>query len=162
GKFERKYEAICQLLNIKIEQHVSSIKKQLAKPMDELIAAGYLRSWSIASLPGVFSKRFKIVLVHGPLFTEEIEEGDQERDLPPSEHDLLGPEEITHYTQQLVELDIWPNEAAKLARRLKRGEWTRALRIIDFARATIEGGAIQNPGGFLADLLRADRKAPVE
>lgn len=163
GKFERLYEPLCKLLNIKVEPNPASIRKQLTAPFKELAEAGYIKSWAIEKAGGVFTKRFKIVFVHGPAFKDhpDLPYDDLESvdDLGGSQ--TLSADETRFYVQRLQEHGIWASEARKLARNLTREEWVRALRIIDYVDTQIDAREVQNKAGLLADLLRSDRREPI-
>jgi hypothetical protein len=66
GAFEKRYSEICQVLNIKIYQYASDIKRFFGRSLDELVANGYLAGWEITKTAD--EKDFKIVLRHGHKF----------------------------------------------------------------------------------------------
>lgn len=66
GAFEKRYDELCQYLNIKQYQHLSKIKEKLSPGLDELVACGYLASWKLDTTSG--DKSYKVILRHGKKF----------------------------------------------------------------------------------------------
>jgi hypothetical protein len=74
GVFEKRYEELCQYLNIKQYGPISLIKKQLAPSLDELTSSGYLASWAVEQTSAQLVKKnvsYKIVFHHGPKFFQD-------------------------------------------------------------------------------------------
>ena len=71
GRFEKSYTDLCQLLNIRQYQHQSKIREVLGPSLDELVAAGYLRTWSIDRR--TLGNDFKVAVIHGPKFFRDRE-----------------------------------------------------------------------------------------
>ena len=70
GCFEKRYEEICQFLNIRAYQHQSKIKEKLGPSLDELTAHGYLSSWRLERTSD--GADYKIVLYHGEKFHRDL------------------------------------------------------------------------------------------
>jgi hypothetical protein len=70
GCFEKRYEEICQFLNIRAYQHQSKIKEKLGPSLDELTAHGYLSSWRLERTSDGAS--YKVVLYHGEKFHRDL------------------------------------------------------------------------------------------
>ncbi len=70
GCFEKRYEEICQFLNIRAYQHQSKIKEKLGPSLDELTAHGYLSSWRLEKTSD--GAGYKIVLYHGEKFHRDL------------------------------------------------------------------------------------------
>ena len=66
GAFEKRYDELCQYLNIKQYQHLSKIKEKLSPGLDELVACGYLASWKLDTTSD--DKSYKVTLRHGKKF----------------------------------------------------------------------------------------------
>ncbi len=66
GAFEKRYDELCQYLNIKQYQHLSKIKEKLSPGLDELVACGYLASWKVDTTSD--DKGYKVTLRHGKKF----------------------------------------------------------------------------------------------
>jgi|SRR5579863_51076 len=71
GRFEKSYADLCQLLNIRQYEHLSKIKEVLGPSFNELVATGYLSTWSIE--PRTLSDDFKISVTHGAKFFRDRE-----------------------------------------------------------------------------------------
>ena len=66
GSFEKRYEELCQVLNIHLYQQISRIKEQLAPSLDELKEHGYIAEWKIEKTSD--KKAYKIIFAHGEKF----------------------------------------------------------------------------------------------
>ncbi|MGB5037237.1 MAG: replication initiator protein A [Blastocatellia bacterium] len=156
---ERYYDKLCELLGITVEKMPSKIRKQLGPPFQELIEAGYISGWSIEQAPGVFKKRYKLVFRHGNAFDDVELLGAAEES--PRSDDNLSDDETRSFIATLVAAGVWDREARKLTRGLTREAWGRALQIVEYVREREKDGGLEDPGAFLAHLLRADRAEPV-
>jgi molybdopterin-biosynthesis enzyme MoeA-like protein len=63
GRFEKRYEDICQLLGIRVYRYRSQIEEKLGPSLDELVVHGYISKWAIE--PMANRKNYKLVLWHG-------------------------------------------------------------------------------------------------
>jgi Replication initiator protein A len=70
GCFEKRYEEICQFLNIRVYQHQSKIKEKLGPSLDELTAHGYLSGWCLEKTSD--GAGYKVVLYHGEKFHRDL------------------------------------------------------------------------------------------
>ena len=70
GFFEKRYEDICQFLNIRVYEHLSKIKEKLGPSLDELRSHGYLSDWRVERTRD--RSGFKIVLYHGDKFHRDL------------------------------------------------------------------------------------------
>jgi len=66
GRFEKRYEDVCQLLGISVYTYRSKIEEKLGPSLDELVTHSYISKWAIE--PTADDKGFKVVLWHGPKF----------------------------------------------------------------------------------------------
>ena len=66
GCFEKRYEDLCQILNLQQYVQLSRIKKKLAPALDELQAHGYLDHWQLEET--VQRNDYKIIFHHGEKF----------------------------------------------------------------------------------------------
>jgi hypothetical protein len=66
GAYTKRYEELCQFLNIRRYQHLSDVSRQLKPSLDELQAHGYLSSWSVEKTRD--KRALKIVFKHGEKF----------------------------------------------------------------------------------------------
>ena len=86
GRFEKRYEDICQLLGIRVYRYGSQMKEQLSPSLDELLAFGYLSKWTLE--PMADGKSFKLVLWHGSKYHADRRtrlKSKNRHDLPPGE-----------------------------------------------------------------------------
>jgi hypothetical protein len=65
GCFEKRYEDLCQIMNIRQYPQLSRIKEKLEPGIKELVAHGYLSHWSIRDCK---VGGYKIVFYHGDKF----------------------------------------------------------------------------------------------
>ena len=69
GVFEKRYDELCQHLNIQQYAYLSQIRQTLGPALDELVAFGYLTAWRSEELAG--ERGYKIVLEHGPKYYQD-------------------------------------------------------------------------------------------
>jgi Replication initiator protein A len=70
GCFEKRYEEICQFLNIRVYEHLSKIKEKLGPALDELKAQAYLSDWCVEKTSN--RAGYKVVLYHGEKFHRDL------------------------------------------------------------------------------------------
>ena len=87
GCFEKRYEEICQFLNIRAYQHQSKIKEKLGPSLDELTAHGYLSNWRLEKTSD--GAGYKVVLYHGEKFHRDLRRRSPATGL--NEHTDVGP-----------------------------------------------------------------------
>jgi hypothetical protein len=66
GSFEKRYDEICEILNLQKYKAPSLITRQFKPSLDELTSHGYLEQWRIEKTTD--RKAYKITLFHGPKF----------------------------------------------------------------------------------------------
>ena len=66
GVFEKRYDELCQMLNIRQYPYSSLIVRTLAPSLDELAEFGYLADWKIEKTSD--GQNFKIIFYHGEKF----------------------------------------------------------------------------------------------
>jgi hypothetical protein len=66
GVFEKRYDELCQILNIRQYRYLSLIKQTLGPSLDELVQFNYLASWQIEKTAN--DEHYKIIFHHGPKF----------------------------------------------------------------------------------------------
>jgi hypothetical protein len=66
GSFEKRYEDLCQLLNIRQYRHLSKIKEKLGPSLEELKKHQYLAGWFIKET--LQQDGFKVIFYHGEKF----------------------------------------------------------------------------------------------
>jgi Replication initiator protein A len=98
GCFEKRYEEICQFLNIRAYQHQSKIKEKLGPSLDELTAHGYLSSWRLERTSD--GAGYKVVLYHGEKFHRDLRRRAAPAALNGPDHPKTNP--ISGYTRDLT------------------------------------------------------------
>lgn len=66
GYFEKRYDELCQILNVRQYYQISRIKEQFAFSLDELKKHSYLSDWQIEKTSD--GKAYKIIFYHGEKF----------------------------------------------------------------------------------------------
>ena len=66
GVFQKRYDELCQMLNIRQYAYLSLITRTLAPSLDELTERGYLADWSIERTSD--DEHYKILFYHGEKF----------------------------------------------------------------------------------------------
>ena len=66
GIFEKRYDELCQILNIRQYSYLSLITRTLAPSLDELAQCGYLADWRIERTSD--NEHYKILFYHGDKF----------------------------------------------------------------------------------------------
>lgn len=153
-RFEKRYEDLCTILDIRRQKHLSLIKKQLEPSLAELQFHGYLSSVRIE--PTSDGRDYKIVAEHGGKFFRDHKpraalsgetEGVSEDSSPPLLAALT--ERGLNQKQARRLLAAIPREQPVMDQ-LEYGDWL-------IARSK---SAIQNPPGFYTYLLRENILPP--
>ena len=66
GCFEKRYDELCQVLNVRQYHYLSEIKRNFTPSLDELKAHDYLADWKIEKTSD--KKAYKIIFYHGEKF----------------------------------------------------------------------------------------------
>lgn len=66
GIFEKRYEELCQFLNIQRYRYVSLITRTLGPSLDELTEVGYLSDWKVERTSN--RENYKVIFYHGEKF----------------------------------------------------------------------------------------------
>jgi len=130
-------------LNVRQYEHLSKIKEVLGPSFDELVAAGYLSTWSIE--PRTLVKDFKISVTHGPKFYRDRE--------------LRSALERSDATPKLLEELARRGVSEAVARQLLASlpddqPVTDQIEWGDYLVQTSRTGTFRNPAGFYVYLLR--------
>jgi hypothetical protein len=70
GCFEKRYEEVCQFLNVRVYEHLSKIKEKLGPSLDELKSHGYLSDWRLERTRD--GDGYKLILYHGEKFQRDL------------------------------------------------------------------------------------------
>jgi hypothetical protein len=162
GAYTKRYEELCQFLNLRCYAHQSKIREQLGPSLNELQARGYVASWSIDKTRD--NKAFKIVFRHGEKFFRdrrrrlgvvepEIVQGNDARNegLP-----VAGDSHLTALVARGV--------TEKTARRVLASavESQPVQDQLEWGDAVVESdpNKIRNPAGFYVSLVRDNVTIP--
>jgi hypothetical protein len=80
GHFEKRYDDLCQILNVRQYPHVSRMVEKLEPSLGELVVHGYLSDWRIDQTSD--RTGYKLVFYHGPKFIRHTQ--NQTKILPPA------------------------------------------------------------------------------
>lgn len=169
GYFEKRYQEICQFLNIREYQHPSKIKEKLGPSLNELTVNGYLSGWAIDKTADGCG--YKIILRHGEKFRKELTRritgrGDAAsraktpagEKLPAGEGKSENPSGLV---EQLTRRGIRLDRARAVVESLPdEGLVLDQLEWGDYLIAQNSGEKIYNPPGFYLYLIRSGLYPP--
>jgi hypothetical protein len=186
GVYEKRYDELCQFLNIQQYRYESLIKRTIGPSLDELKQFGYLADWQIERTSD--GENYKIVFYHGEKFHRDrraresrklnangapttISEGDQHsRSLPPADRRLDGRLTATpdppHFNpllvSELTRRGISEKKAHQLLANLKPGQEKQLVRQLEHAEHLIaqSQSPITNPAGFIIRLIEYNTPVP--
>src|ERR1700733_4389733 len=186
GVYEKRYDKLCQFLNIQRYRYESLIKRTLGPSLDELKQFGYLADWQIEKTSD--GENYKIVFYHGEKFHRDrraresrklnangapttISERDQHsRSLPPADHRIDGGLTATpappHFdpllVSELTRRGISEKKAHQLLANLKPGQEKQLARQLEHAEHLItqSQSPITNPAGFIIRLIEYNTPVP--
>lgn len=69
GQFEKRYDELCQVLNLRPYSTQSKIREKLGPSLNELAETGYLSGWRVE--PTIDRTRHKVVFRHGERFSRK-------------------------------------------------------------------------------------------
>jgi hypothetical protein len=154
---EKKYEDLCQLLNIRAYPHISKARAVLQPSLDELVDIGYLSTWQLNRTSR--GTGFKLVLTPG-------------RKLASLPHlsGAINPEaraaldaQLPPWVDELVRRGVGERKARQLA--LDSSDNQPVLDQIEYAEYLIQQdrrgrGKISNPAGFLIWAIESNLAVP--
>src|SRR6185369_16325977 len=153
GRFEKRYQDLCSILDIRYQKHRSLIKKQLGPSLDELQYYGYLASYKIEVTSD--GRDYKIVADHGTKFFR-----DQKARIAGPMAELSSPDELPSALKELTSRGLSEAHARRLLQSLPEGQPVLdQLEYGDHVIATSKK-AIVNPTGFYIYLLRENVLPP--
>lgn len=157
-QFEKRYEDLCTLLDIRPQVHLAHVRKQLEPAMAELQAGGYLASWAIE--PTFDGRGWKLVAEHGVKFFGDQQLRQAVRPIEGRQPDGKQKEAAidigaeSSLLEELTRRGIGERQARALLRELAPGQdLRRQLVWIDSLLAQTQG-RIRNPPGFCLTMLR--------
>lgn len=151
GRFEKSYADLCQLLNIRQYEHLSKIREVLGPSMDELVAAGYLKTWSVERR--TLRNDFKVAVTHGPKFFRDRELRAIGEKSEAAEGVLieLGRRGVSEAVARHLLAELPDDQPVR-----DQIEWG------DYLIQTSRAGKFRNPAGFYVYLLRNSVLPPRE
>ena len=168
GCFEKRYDELCQILNITQYHFLSKIKEKFAPALDELKAHGYITSWQIVETSD--GKGYKILLFHGEKFHR-----DRRRRLGQRERTAIAPASQTSDAAAFRhDPEVDPDLACELTRRgvtyaqarrliLGLAEGQHLMDQLEWGDQVIRQagpGKFYNPAGFYIHLIRENVSPP--
>lgn len=122
GSFEKRYEELCEILDITQHRAPSLISRQLKPSLDELVGHEYLEKWRIEKTSD--RKAFKVVLFHGSKFHRDrrkrVEQKNRDRSEPIIVAESHSPDDPT--PPEFGRIQATPEKAnSPHAGRVKRG-----------------------------------------
>ncbi len=159
GVFEKRYDEICQLLNITRYPNASRITEKLGPSLDELKRHGYLSEWRIAKTSD--NAGFKIVFHHGEKF-HRARRRQLATTVPTLSVDLTAPPQPVDESlvAELICRGIGAEDARKHLADLPTGFPT--LDLLEWADAQIarRPRKFDNPPGFYISVLKKRQQPP--
>jgi hypothetical protein len=151
GRFEKSYTDLCQLLNIRQYEHLSKIREVLGPSMDELVGAGYLKTWAIERR--TLRNDFKITVTHGPKFfrDREVRAIGEKSDATEGVLIELGRRGVSEPVGRHLLASLPDDQPVR-----DQIEWG------DYLIQTSRAGKFRNPAGFYVYLLRNSVLPPRE
>ena len=150
GRFEKRYEDLCDLLDLRRQAYQSYIERQLGPSLDELVKFGYLANWSIGNTND--GRDFKIVACHGPKFFADL----RARVNSPSAAGEL--DQSPALLEALVSRGVGESQARRLLRSLPAGQ--PIMDQIEYIDSIVRKGRIANPPGLFVTMLRNNEPVP--
>ena len=175
GRFEKKYEDVCQLLGVSVYQYRSDIERQFRPSLDELTAFGYLAKWSLD--PMADRDHFKFVLWHGQKFHDDRKAriegkrrigspGDRRgravRRLPPASGNATAVVIDREVLDELAKRGIGEIDARQILGNMPPGQTSQTvLDLLEYGDHIVSRRRrkFENPPGFYISLLQ--RNVPV-
>ena len=166
GAYSKRYDELCQILNLGQFKHLSRVKQQLGPSLNELQAHGYLASWIIEKTKD--QKALKIVFRHGEKFHRDRRQrmGTGESGAPTA-LDILEPENTSAAAAAdderlvgLVARGVTKKQAHKTLAAVSADQ--PVLDQLEWGDSVIAGDPqkIQNPAGFYVSLIRDNVAVP--
>lgn len=147
GRFEKRYQDLCAILDIRRQKHLSLIKKQLGPSLDELQHYSYLAGYKIEVTSD--GRDYKIVADHGTKF---FRDQNARTALVPTESS--PPDTTVSLIHELISRGLNEAQARRLLQSLPEGQ--RICDQIEYGDWVVARSqkAIVNPPGFYTYLLR--------
>jgi hypothetical protein len=189
GVYEKRYDELCQFLNIQQYHYESLIKRTLGPSLDELKQFGHLADWQIERTSD--RDNFKIVFFHGEKFHRDrrtregkkpnapgapiaiLEQDQHSRSLPRKDHrtaaTMTPSSAPLHFDPKLIsELNrrgITDKKAYELLANLEPGQDKILVAQLEYAEQTVEQlrgtpNRVRNPAWFIISLIEHNATLP--
>lgn len=166
GVFEKRYDELCQILNIAQYSYPSKIKEKLAPSFNELIKQDYLTDWEVAETAD--KEGYKIIFWHGRKFyqdqTKRLSKANKARlkltsakngngkqtnkyKLPPASREI--------FDRLRKEFDVAEPKAIELVRNFPPAKINDQLESFSYRREKVE-----NMSGFIISAIENDYSLP--
>lgn len=169
GSFEKRYDEICQMLDLRQYSALSKIKEKFGPALDELQQHGYLAAWAVETTSD--KKHYKVVLWPGAKFQANArhlvlaEQGREAADVLPFADEAAAEPEPTATPPdpllgELIRRGILQDAAQALLVTLAPGQ--SILDQLEYADWLIAQGGkkFRNPPGFYLHLLKGNVIVP--
>jgi hypothetical protein len=157
GRFEKRYEDLCAILDIIRQQHLSQIKRQLQPSLDELQFHGYISGWKIELTND--GADYKIVADHGEKFFRD-QKLKPASSLPGIEAPPPPRDESPCLVKALADRGLNESQARRLLKSLPAGRPVMQQLLYGDWLISRSKTSIQNPPGFYTYLLRENVRPP--
>lgn len=166
GCFEKRYDDLCQILNIRRYPQPSKIKEKLEPSLGELTLHGYLSNWEIRETSDKLG--YKITLYHGAKFLREQKDRTAQKPLqPPSSTSQESPHRQTNHDTdrellaEMIRRGISEKTARELLSNLAVGQQVMdQLEWGDYQIQKAPNGKFYNPSGIYIRLVRENIVPP--
>jgi hypothetical protein len=166
GVFEKRYDELCQILNIAQYSYPSKIKEKLAPSFNELIKQDYLTDWEVAETAD--KEGYKIIFWHGRKFyqdqTKRLSKANRARLKSLSAKNIIGrqtnkyklsPASKKIFDRLRNEFDVAETKAIELVRNFPPEKIKNQLESFSYRREKIE-----NMSGFIIRAIENDFSLP--
>jgi Replication initiator protein A len=190
GVYEKRYDELCQFLNIQQYRYESLIKRTLGPSLDELKEFGYLADWQIERTSD--GESYKIVLYHGEKFHRDrrtreskklntngtppatLERNQRSRPLPGEDHRIddrgVTPSQAPQQFDPILVAELTlrgidEKMAHKLLANLKPGQDKNLVAQLEYAEQTVQqlqgtSNQVRNPAGFIISMIERNATLP--
>ena len=165
GVFEKRYDELCQILNIAQYSYPSKIKEKLAPSFNELIKQEYLTDWEVSETAD--KEGYKIIFWHGKKFYQDqnkrLSRANKARlKLPSARNDekrankyKLPPSSREIFDRLRNEFDVAEPKAVELVRNFPPEKIKDQLESFSYRRESVK-----NMSGFIIHAIENDYSLP--
>ena len=144
GRFEKRYDDLCDLLDLRRQAYHSYIERQLGPSLNELVKFGYLANWAIGTTND--GRDFKIIACHGPKFFADL----RARTTSPGQQAEV--DQSPALLEALTSRSVSEAQARRLLRTLPPDQ--PVMEQVEYIDSIVRKGRIDNPPGLYVTMLR--------